>query len=284
MTGLKRIILSRFIRKAKDLSDDEILSLYHSVKEKLDAQKKSEDQVLDGDGFGKAPQEEENESLVKPTTEQAPQTEQAEGDGQADKEIDDLLDSLGLGDTEDTGEEEKTATALPPETPPPVSPIAPTSKPAEPVTPPPVADISEVPVVNQPVEAPASMPIGVNQVEVEETPPPALPPVEEPSTTEQPPITPGLPEEDEDEALFSRLTNKIVSDPQFDIKNFKTATRGLQVCRKDKDIMADDVSKPKYTEPEIKPPRMDVRDPNGVRYKKNEKDRDADIDSDPDLK
>ena len=64
----------------------------------------------------------------------------------------------------------------------------------------------------------------------------------------------------------------------------KKASAGLQTCRKDKDTMADDITKPKYTEPDIKPPRMDCRDPNGERYKKNEKDRDAEVDSDPDLK
>jgi len=50
-------------------------------------------------------------------------------------------------------------------------------------------------------------------------------------------------------------------------------------------LMADGITKPKYSEGKgIRPPRLDDRDPNAVRYKKNDENRDSDVDSDPDLK
>jgi len=280
VTRLSKILISRIIRKAKDLSDEEILALYHKVKENLDAQTKTEDQVLDGERHGPTPMEEQDTSFIPPVQETLPSDGNTEN---SDKDIDDLLSSLGLGDT---SEDEKTA-ALPLSTPPPVSPIAPTSKPPRPVTPP-VADFSQVPVVNQPINAPASKPIGINQVEVEKVNEPSLLP-EEGSHTEEPPIDPSILPEDKkeknaDEDLFERITDKIVSDPRYDIKNFKTSSRGFQLKRKDQDLMADGIVKSKYETPDIKPPRTDVRDPFGERYKKNEKNRDKDIDSDPDLK
>jgi hypothetical protein len=63
------------------------------------------------------------------------------------------------------------------------------------------------------------------------------------------------------------------------------AARGLQVRRKDKDLMSDTggTSKGRDREPHLKPPRDDVKKPHRTK-RKTKSERDPDIDNDPDLK
>jgi len=64
-----------------------------------------------------------------------------------------------------------------------------------------------------------------------------------------------------------------------------TAARGQQLNRKDKDMMSDTggSSKGPGREPDLKPPRDDVRKPFRTKNKPSDE-RDPDTDSDPDLK
>lgn len=222
-TRLEKIIIAKVRRTAKELTDEEVLSLYHSVKEKLNTQDSSEDQVLDGDTSGKEPQSEDTTSLVPPeapATEAPADAEEAApaDESEVDDSIDDLLESLGLGDSGEEGATEEPATT------------------------------EAVPVEEKTVE--------------------------EKEACVEPPK----------EDMINRVTDKLLDSNPFGVENFKTAQRGMQLNRKDSDLMSDGVKKPKYETPTKNPPRLDARKPFGVRYQKNEKDRDSDIGGDPDLK
>lgn len=270
-----RVIIAGLKKYAKDLSDSEILSLYKKVKEKLESQNKDEDQVLDGQDSGPEPQGDENNSLIKPVEpspapESAPaeaptQEAPAENDKELDSSIDQLLADLGLdGDgTEDTDTE---ATDTAPE------------QPEEEQSTQATAEVPEQPA--EPAQQPKAM--------------------EEMTATIEDGEDPLVPEQAQldDEDVIGEMFDKMEMENndsnedktnEFSIEHFKIArrilaTRGLQVTRKDKDMMADGITKPKYEEPDIKPPRLDCRRPNGIRWKKNEENRDSDTDSDPDLK
>lgn len=78
---------------------------------------------------------------------------------------------------------------------------------------------------------------------------------------------------------------------EVDISDFtiagkgRVAMKGFQVCRKDKDTMADGITRPDHDEGEgIKPPRDDLKQAFGADFKKKSENRDADLDSDKDLK
>jgi len=75
----------------------------------------------------------------------------------------------------------------------------------------------------------------------------------------------------------------MVDEKRIVAKVLRWAVRGLQVKRKDKDLMSDTggASKGRDREPEFKPPRDDVKE----RYRtkrKTPKDRDLDTEKDPD--
>ena len=72
-------------------------------------------------------------------------------------------------------------------------------------------------------------------------------------------------------------------DGEFSV--VRTAARGQQLNRKDKDLMSDTggTSKGPGREPDLKPPRDDVRKPFRTKNKPADE-RDPDTDSDPDLK
>lgn len=234
-------IVARIKRVAKDLSDDEVLSLYKKVKEKLDSQNKDEDQVLDGGEKREEPMRSENNSLVpsleKPAVpeeakpQEGVQEEQNSG-GEAteediDKSIDDLLSSLGLDDGEEKAEEA------------------------------PAPETEEQTVQQEPKEASSDDFIGgiLKSLDLD---------------TE--------PENDEEIKQEDKIDN------EFSPENFKTAGRGFQVNRKDKDLMSDDATGPKYDEPEKNPPRTDCRRPSGIRWNRGEENQDKDVAGDKDLK
>lgn len=235
---------------AKDLSDDEVLSLYKTVKEKLDAQNKDEDQVLDGEKSGEEPMQSENNSLVPPideaptspdkeqdnteqTTEQAPESsveekpapESAQSKEDIDESIDDLLSSLGLGD-------------------------------------------EVVPESSDPEQAQEKEASGEEEDVIGSV-------LKEMDLETQP--------EETDVTDVAENANG-EQDDEFSPENFKTAGRGFQVNRKDKDLMADDAIGPKYDEPEKNPPRTDCRRPNGIRWNRGEENQDKDVAGDKDLK
>jgi len=235
-------------RCAKELSDDEIVTLYKKVKEKLDSQNKDEDQVLDGEKPGEEPMQSENNSLVPvidntpvstESTDKSPETPAETTDENSgvtpdskeeiDDSIDDILSSLGLDDdpTQETAPEkeqlqEKEASG------------------DEDV----VGDILK------------GLDLDTQPEEVE------IPEVKEKTEV--------------------KVENKN-QDDEFSLDKFKTAERGFQVNRKDKDLMSDEATGPKYEEPEKNPPRTDCRRPNGIRWNRGE-DKDNDVNGDKDLK
>jgi len=287
MRDAAKAIIASIKKFAKDLSDEEVLSLYKKVKEKLNSQGKDEDQTLDGKTHGEEPMGSENNSLIKPIdTPEAPVTETpapevAPEDENVDESIDELLTSLGLDEpsedspelpvenptTEPTQNEKPNSDTIvePKEEPKPLKePVKETEDLSEVV---PEAEPKEASSVKVPDDAQVSDDdfIGelFNSLDLEESPEPTPvkkimvhPPVEVPA----PPADPFSPDK------------------------FVTAGRGFQLNRKDTDLMADDATGPKYEDPKVKPPRMDCRRPNGIRWKKNESDRDPDVDNDPDLK
>ena len=64
----------------------------------------------------------------------------------------------------------------------------------------------------------------------------------------------------------------------------RSSAQGLQMNRKDKDLMSDGIKAPRYEDPKERGKREDARDPGAVRYKKNKEDRDPDVEGDKDLK
>lgn len=299
MKSFKRIALASIIRRAKDLSDDEILSLYHAVKEKLNPASQEYNQVLEGDQSGTEPQ-----TKPEDNADQAGAGD-GDGDGQGTDSIDSLLDDLGLGENSEDTLAPSTAPAdtqaETPSQPSATEPEKPESTPAPAAEPEPAKDDLKTPVMDIPT--PASKPEEKTATEdpnaditAPETPIPSLPPEDNDKAVQEllginleEATEPEVKESNdgdgdgEDNEMIQRLTQKIVDDDPYSPKNFKTASQGLQLNRKDKDTMSDGIVKPKYEETEFRPPRED-RDPNGERYKKNEKNRDPDVDSDPDMK
>jgi len=277
---------------AKDLSDEEVLSLYKKVKEKLESQNKDGNQVLDGTTSGPEPQEGDETGLLNKENLQGqqpetpadkaaplpetpinevppPSAEKMDGsnvnpessEAEVDESIDQLLNDLGLGDTPP----EETQPAEVP------APVEKTETPAEKPEAPADAQPEKVPAQTE--EKQASKKVKISAEDIDEL----IASMDLESTENV------IPEEKNE--MVNRLTDKIIQDDPFSTKNFITAAQGLQVNRKDKDMMADGIIKPKYDETDlVKPPRTECRDPNGVRYKKNEDNRDPDTDSDPDLK
>jgi len=236
---VRKMILAAVVRKAKDLTDEEILSLYHSVKEKLQGQSKPGEQVIP-ETPGPEPAEQIEEEKMP---------SQEETDTSSEDSIDDLLKDLGLDEDE------------------------------EPQT----AELGESNEALKP--------------EVQETPPEQNPEPQEvnasvePESLDVPEITTGQDslvtrfEDDKTEKMIEKITERLLKQDEFSPDKFKTASKGQQLNRKDKDLMADGVTKPKYGEGEgIRAPRLDERDPNAVRYKKNEADRDPENDNDKDVK
>lgn len=315
MKNLNKIVLASIIRRAKDLSDEEILSLYHSVKEKLNAQDKSQNQVLDGDSSGKEPQS---------GAEDVTDAESGQAGDESNQAVDDLLESLGLGEddignnpdtgddissNQDSGAGEEVSQESTPE---------PQNSDTEAQSP---SDESKAdPSPTESVEKDAGINLEKNTEETddagfEELLASALSGDDTEDDRDENSVTvettvsdmsgSGHVEEsanpqpteiekqesqvkgkmDNDEALIEKITSKIIEDlpNPYSPENFKTATKGFQLNRKDKDLMSDGITKPKYEEPQFRPPRED-RNPFGERYKKNEKNRDCDVDSDPDLK
>lgn len=87
------------------------------------------------------------------------------------------------------------------------------------------------------------------------------------------------------------VTVRNLDDKEVDISDFtiagkgKIAGRGFQLVRKDKDTMADGITRPDQDEGEgIKPERTDLQSPFGADYKKKSENRDEDVDNDQDMK
>lgn len=220
----RKMVLASISRKAKDLTDEEILSLYKSVKEKLEGGNGEVEKTP-----GPEPAEQSEPSAI-PSKE--------EEDAASDEEIESLLKDLGLdGDTDLNPVEEQ---------------------PKE-----------EDPVQEQSKEA------GIEATEetCEEVPEIMV----EPSETKF--------EDPKTEAMIEKMTERLLAQDEYSPDKFITASKGQQVCRKDKDLMADGITKPKYDEGEgIRAPREEERNPNAERYKKNNENRDPETDNDADMK
>jgi hypothetical protein len=87
------------------------------------------------------------------------------------------------------------------------------------------------------------------------------------------------------------VTVQDFDNKEVDISDFtiagkgRLASKGFQLVRKDKDTMADGITRPDADKGEgVKPERTDLQNPFGADFKKKSENRDVDVDSDKDLK
>ena len=92
---------------------------------------------------------------------------------------------------------------------------------------------------------------------------------------EDPPATDVVAETEREAGMIEAIISSV--RPRF-------SAQGLQMNRKDKDLMSDGIKAPRYEDPKERGKKEDARDPGAVRYKKNKDERDPDIESDKDLK
>jgi len=246
MNDFKRIIIGSIIRRAKDLTDEEVLSLYHEIKDKLSAKDDGESQVLDGESHGEEPNQET-------TSEKEPIS---------DQEIDELLQSLGLAGEQTSSKDADDS----------IDPAVETGEDVQEET---EGKEDGNDAKDQADESPTETDTKENdgkEAGIEE------------GINEHPDNEADNAEWDEVQSMIEKVSDEITKEDDFSPRAFKTARRGMQVKRKDKDLMADGVEPRKYTDPSFRPPRTDERNPYGERYKKNNKNRDEDVDNDPDLK
>jgi hypothetical protein len=205
--------------------------------------------------FGVTPQapeqtQETKEAAVEPQQSPAPEVAPAPAPEQSESkdEVAQFLNTLEDGETKEQPAEEKPVEEK-------EASVAPTQQPAqEPLSQ--IADEFEVEQVAQPQEQPT---VGEHQY----------------FTSKTPNNIPAQP-----------LDNKEVDISDFTIAGKgRIAMKGFQLCRKDKDTMADGITRPDHDEGQgIKPPRTDLQNPFGADFKKKEENRDTDLDSDKDLK
>jgi len=82
--------------------------------------------------------------------------------------------------------------------------------------------------------------------------------------------------------IVDKIMKNLSNNEQIELESYKFAARGIQLKRKDKDIMSDTGGDSyRKKDPKFKPPRYDLRNP---RKNKKPEEKDKDIDNDPDLK
>lgn len=298
MTG--KTIVARLIRIAKELSDDEVLSLYRKVKDKLEAEPKSDEHVLGGDGPGDEPMSGIDKSPVADRdNDKGSDDGTGKGDSEnptdeeVDEDINDILKSLGFLDED--GESESGSGS-------PKDEAAGKDKDGGGEKEASADGISDLnmygnarvkvfrrkPVCNKAVQY-----TGLNADEIADF------------IGADNGVIKGS-----DFYIRTLEGDMLVSDGDWVIQGvkgefypckpeifdltyesaydaegtLKAAKQGFQTSRKDKDLMADGVEGPKYRDDGRLPPRTDCRRPNGVRWNRRKDNQDPDVEGDKDLK